>query len=211
MFANTEAFFILTVYSLIIGACLGLFYDTLMTVADAVFPSKMVKIQNKRPLGADLREAERSLFPYKWKFGAREILFLVFDVMFWSISAVTVIILLYHLNYGQIRAFSLFCALGGFLICRKTIGKPIRFIVKWALKKLLFILKKAFSILRKLIVFLLKPAKKLIGKFVMPEIEKRSLVKKRRKTRKYLALMQENEIKLRKIKNERSKGIGSDR
>ncbi len=198
MFANTEAFFILAVYSLIIGACLGIFYDTLMTVAEAIFP-KVDKIPKKRVLGANSHEAERSLFPYKWKFGAREVLFLVFDLIFWSVSAITVIILLYHLNYGQIRVFSLFCAFGGFWIFRKTIGKPIRAIIKWVLKKALLILKKTFSILKSLLGFLLMPLQKTLIKFVIPKIEKRKLVRNRRKTRKYLALMQENEIKLRKI------------
>ena len=199
MFANTDALFILTVYSLIIGACLGIFYDILMAVADAIFPKPIEKMQKRRLLGANSYEAEHSLFPYKWKFGAREVLFLVFDLVFWMVSAITVIILLYHLNYGQIRLFSLFCAFGGFLICKKTVGKPIRAIIKWVLKKALLILKKTFLILRGLLVFLLRPVQKTVIKFVIPKIEKQKLAKNRRKTRKYLALMQENEIKLRKI------------
>lgn len=203
MFADTEAFFILLIYSLLVGVSLGILYDTITLMADIVFPKRALNENGKRRLGADALQAGKTLFPYKWSFGSREITLIILDIIFWLISALTVIILLYHLNYGQIRAFSLAMALVGFTVYKKTVGKPIRALSMKALKI-------SFHILKKTTKKLLSPMTSVLKRVLVPRIRKIRLANARRKAKKYLFQMQLNEIKSRKTKNERSKGIGSD-
>jgi hypothetical protein len=92
--------------------------------------------------------------------------------------------MLYHLNYGNIRAFSLFCALGGFLIYRMSIGRPVRFLMS----KVLVALKK---VIYTVLLILIKPIRSIFGKMLDKKREKVN----RKKARKYLLLMEQNVTK----------------
>ena len=186
MFADTRALFFLLVYSLIVGASLGVFYDSVMLAADMFFPPKANKKAIVRILPHNEYEANRVLTPIDKKLQKRDVALFVFDIAFFTVSALTVIIMLYHLNYGQIRFFSLAFALFGFLLYRKTVGKPIRI----ALQKLLTVLLKGID---KAINAAFKPLKWIFIKISAPvfdRVRRRNAIKK---ARKYLLLMEQSE------------------
>ncbi len=213
MFANTEVFFILLAFSLAVGGALGAFYDALLLAVDSVLPQKAVKRQ-RTILPHNAREAEKALFPIDMRVTARDVALFFTDIIFCTVSALAVIILLYHLNYGEVRAFSLISAFAGFVIYRKTIGRPLLFLMKRVIILLKKVLKKAVGVARKLFCILFSPIKAIAKRTVAPVIEVVRERQVRKRARKYLLLMEENEDKRtarRKQNNERDKSISAER
>lgn len=200
MFANTEGLVILLLYSLAVGVALGILYDAIMLVIDTAFPVSIAPVTHEKLLGATEREASRTLFAIDKRIRARDVALFFSDIAFFLISAVAVIILLYHLNYGSVRVLSLVSVLVGYTVYRKTVGRPVLRFAKFILKKLAKILKKTLAVL-------LKPFISAFEGLIMPKIETVRLKGIRKKSRKYLLAMEKADAKRRKNKNERNKGV----
>lgn len=213
MFADTEAFFTLLAFSVAVGASLGFFYDSLMLAVDTVLPEKK-KREGRVVLPHNARLAQRALFPIERRVSARDITLIFTDIFFFITSAFAVIILLYHLNYGEVRAFSLVSALVGFVVFRKTLGRPLIFLMKRVIMLLKLVLKKTTWVIRRILIVLLKPFRAIIKRTLSPLIYRLRVRQTKKKARKYLELMQENEdrrTEKRKNKNERDKSIRAER
>ncbi len=213
MFADTASFFILLIYSLTVGAVLGVFFDILMLAVDFIAPAS-VKKSNPVVLPHDRKGAEKALYPIDKSIGTRDVLLFFADILFCAVSAFTVIILLYHLNYGEIRAFSLISALAGYIVYRKTLGRPVRFLMK----KLLLLVKKTVKIIfigaHKVLLKLFAPIISLVKRTALPVIQRVRSNNLKKKARKYLILMEEKEnkrAKKRDNQNERSESRHPDR
>ena len=126
MFANTESFFILLFYSLAVGAFLGVLYDLTGQLINVLFPRKEKARKAPKELPHGEISVNKVLFDLNMRFKKRDVAMLFADVIFFTVSAIAVTVMLYHLNYGNVRAFSLFCALLGFVIYRVSIGRMIR-------------------------------------------------------------------------------------
>ena len=181
MFATTESFFILLVYSLAVGAFLGLFYDLTGQLIRELFPEKEKAVKKAFELPHGDISVNTVLFGADMRFKKRDVAMIFADVFFFTVSALAVIVMLYHLNYGMVRAFSLFCAILGFIAYRVSIGRPIRFLtgkIFSAFKRIIF----------RAILLLIKPVSRVFGKLT-GKIRVRSNIKN---ARKYLLLMEQN-------------------
>jgi hypothetical protein len=184
MFASTESFFILLFYSLAVGAFLGLFYDLTVQLIAELFPEKEKTRKAPKELPHGDISVSSVLFEVDMRFKKRDVAMLFADVIFFTVSAIAVTVMLYHLNYGNVRAFSLFCALLGFVIYRVSIGRMIRLLSG-----------KLFSVFKRVILaimlLLIKPFSIAFGK-IFVKLRKRTNIKK---ARKYLLLMERNIVK----------------
>lgn len=204
MLADTEAVFVLLCFSFVVGMALGAFYDAIMLFVDGAFPEKTVK-KEKIPLPHNAEEAKKALLPLDKRIYPRDIVLFFTDITFCAISACTVIVLLYHLNYGRVRILSLVASAVGFALYRKTVGRPIRFVAGKIIHicKILLIL-----VTKKIFCAVLKPFKRAFAKTALPVFKKIKRVRTKRKALACINKMLENEEKRsakRKRKNEKTK------
>ena len=193
MFASTGKALILFAYSFAVGMILGCFYDLIMILVNGIAPIRLNENKTKVKLGENAQLAEKSMFSFDRRICKRDVLLFFCDILFCVVSAFTVIILLYHLNYGEIRVLSLVLALAGFFVYRKTLGIPIKLLQE----KLLLLV---FGFLRKTVKVLLFPIFIFAVKVITPPIKKITLKIIRKKAKRYLLSMKAIEVKRRKIK-----------
>ncbi len=196
MFADTEAFGILLVFSVAVGAALGAFYDTVMLFVNSFFPEKSVK-KKKTQLPHNAVLAEKALFPIEKRIFPRDIVVFFSDILFCTVSAFAVIVLLYHLNYGAVRVLSLAVAVFGFVLYRKTVGKPLLFVAE---KTVALVKKIIFVLIKMIFVVLVKPV-------ALPVFEKVNRIVVKKRAVGYIDKMLKNEEKRnakRKSRNRRT-------
>lgn len=207
MFADTSAFLSLLLFSLIVGAMLGLFYDLLKCIIAAFFESEIPKKDPPAILGGDERALCSALFPYERKILPKDIVRFFTDIIFWAVAAFSVTVLIFHLNYGKIRAFSLISAIVGFTVWEISVGRPISFLLCAILKMLrrslctvsLFFLRGTRTVLKILLLPLMKPIAWVFLKLTA-RIKKRITV---RKALSVLRAMELNEAKNHNHKKDR--------
>lgn len=200
MFADQTKGAVLFLFSLIVGAALGLVYD-LMRLLVTSLPDKTEGGANEKQR-LTVASARAILLPLKPRFTLNSAACFISDVLFCTVSALAVTVLLFHLNYGRVRVFSLVSAVTGYMLYRKTLGVPIRDL----LKKLLRLMKKALCFFASVTV---KPLTMLILMLFRPIADKLGRKMARKKAARVLTLMQENEkerLRKRKINNERNTG-----
>lgn len=200
MFASQTEGVRLLLFSLVVGASLGLVYDLVRLLLHSFVPKHRFLNQNE-PTILTKRSLDLILYGKGRGIHLSGVVEAVFDVLFFVISAVAVIILLFHLNYGRVRVFSLVSAFTGYTVYRSTIGKAVTF----ALGKTALLIKKLLKILLYPIVQTFKKLVSPIAVRLQEKIRKKRVVS-------ILERMRQNEIKRivkRKSKNERNKG-GAD-
>jgi len=207
MFADAKGFWVLLAFSLITGAMLGVFYDALRLFINTLLPEKKLNESGRRLLGVDEKSAERALYPIDVSVKARDVVYFFADIVFWAISAFTVIILIFHLNYGEIRAFSLIAALAGFIIYKKTLGIAVYSLLSRVICLALRLIKKAADIA---LYPIITPIKKIIV-HLHGTLKRRSV--KKRALKAVLAMEESERLRQEKRnrKNERNKGADTFR
>ena len=206
MFAQQSAGLLLIAYSACVGVGLGVWYDLLVFIRKIFFFKETAPRNVKRRLTANKKGVYAIMYNTEnAKITVADTVCFLTDLLFWIISALVVIIFIFHLNYGTMRAFMLFSALAGFTAYRLTVGK----VVMLFLDRIVLITKK---ILKRIISLLISPIKKAIRKAVSPLVY--SLRKKYRKlkARKILAVMERTETirRAKRIKNnerDQSRGL----
>lgn len=207
MFADAKGFWVLLAFSLITGAMLGVFYDALRLFINTLLPEKKLNVSGRRLLGADERSAERALYPIDVSVKARDVVYFFSDIVFCVISAFAVIILIFHLNYGEIRAFSLIAALAGFTVYKKTLGIAVYSLLSRVISFALRLIKKAAKVA---LYPIITPIKKITC-HILGTLRRRSVKKRAQKA--VLAMEESERIRQEKRnrKNERDKGADTFR
>ena len=206
MFAHQYDNAILLLYSLILGCALGVFYDLLRLITGLrPYISNCSKPVMKR-LPATEKDAERAMFGFEKSIRISDVVSFFTDVIFFTVSAFAVIILLFHLSYGRIRVFSLVSAVAGFTVYRLTVGRTIMLV----LNKILGYVKR---MVKRVLIKILAPPIRLIKRPIMSISDRISRRSVRKKARKALRIMEEKElarIAKRLRENERNKSVGAD-
>lgn len=207
MFAETREIWVLIGFSLIVGAMLGVFSDSLKLICDVFFGVCAPK-KSASPIKCTCgKELEKAIVRLDLKIRPYDAVMLVLDVIFAITGSIVVIVLIYHLNYGQVRAVSLFSVLIGFLVYKLSIGRLIYSFMRAVMKRTLAVFIRAFLALLRPITLPLKRLKdRLTGKL------KKNLVKKR--VRAVIEVMERSEDERnRKRKNsyERDQCCGNNR
>ena len=115
----------LLLFAFVTGVALGLCRDLLSAVLEALFPHIPPK-QAPVPLPSSSRELSRLYIKSGIPRSIPEIILCaVFDILLSLLSATAVILLLYQLNYGQVRYFAPLSVLIGFLLYRRTLGRVL--------------------------------------------------------------------------------------
>ena len=205
----TQQGILLVAYSFIVGLFLAVSCVLLKLITILLFPGKENNpAKNLTLLPGTPKEVNRVLFPSERKFSARDFTLVIADLIFAVFAALTVIIMLYHLNFGEIRLFSLLSALGGFLaghflLCRFFL-KPLR-------KLICFVFSEIYRIIR----ILLKPIIGIFRLTLKPVISQISKKTKRKRTSKVLNAMIASELsrsrKRKYSQNENSGRINNNR
>jgi len=207
MFADAKGFWVLLAFSLITGAMLGVFYDALRLFINTLLPEKKLNVSGRRLLGVDERSAERALYPIDVSVKARDVVYFFSDIVFCVISAFAVIILIFHLNYGEIRAFSLIAALAGFTVYKKTLGIAVYSLLSRVISFALKLIKKVAKVA---LYPIITPIKKITC-HILGALRRRSVKKRAQKA--VLAMEESERIRQEKRnrKNERDKGADTFR
>lgn len=104
---NSEFFFKLLLYSLLIGAFLGIFYDAL----------RISRLFLTLPYNGKFRIIEKANSITVF------VVALIEDIIFFVVAAIAVALFVFNANKGNFRGFMLFGTVAGFLIYLVTIGK----------------------------------------------------------------------------------------
>lgn len=187
MFVSAREFWVLCAFSAVTGAMLGMVYDVLNILLLTVFKDGVcVKASEKRVLCGG-KNAERALFPIDMNVTVYDAVRFAADILFCVFSAFAVIVLIYHLNYGEIRVFSLVSAVTGFAVYKKTVGRPLSFLLLKALQ----LIKKAlikiiYSVMRPIVYPIKLLTVRIYGKVKARAVRKRAL--------KAISLMENSEM-----------------
>ena len=203
MFAYQENLAMLLAYSASVGTGLGVFCDCLRVTLDFVLPRKNQTVKEPKRLPSDEKSVNKAMFGIDKRIRARDVGDLFGDLCFFTVSGFSVAVLLFHLNYGQVRLFSLVSAFAGFVLYRYTVGKAFSV----AAAKILSAVKAVVFKVLKLLCF---PIYKLCRKLVLPIFERRKKHSLKRRARKYIELMERREnqrIQRRNNEYERNKGV----
>lgn len=184
MAMTEENLVILLLYSLTVGVFLGVLWDVFRIVRIVCYGKRKggsfapIRLpSNKKDVGRALRLCHTQKF-----LSVSGITIFLSDLVFCLTAAVSVIILLFHLNGGEIRGFALFGAAAGFTVYYFTVGKLTvlfsDFIINGVKKVITLILSvtviPVFRILRKPFVLLVKKAD-----IKLRRIKTNALIKKR--------------------------------
>ncbi len=179
-----ENLVLLLFYSLAVGAFLGVLWDSFRIIRIVCYGKRKPGSLTPIKLPSNGKDVSRALsFSHtQAPFSLSGIAIFISDLLFCLTAAVSVIILLFHLNGGEIRGFALFGAAIGFTVYYFTVGRLTvlfsDFIIKGIKKLILLVLSVTvipiFKLLRKPFVFLAKKSDAKIRK-----IQTKALVKKR--------------------------------
>ena len=182
---NEKSLSLLLLYSLIVGFFLGFLWDFFRIFRIICYGKPSAAPITPIRLPSTEKEVRSALsFKHRHKFfSPTGITVFISDLLFCTTSAFSVIILLFHLNDGEIRAFALFGAGIGFTVYYFTLGRiTVRIsdaIIK-KVKKLLFFLHikmiaPFFRLLARPFAFLLIKTRKTLDKIKNKiKIKKRS-------------------------------------
>lgn len=187
---DTESYFALLAFSLAVGAALGVFSDALLLPLNAAFPKRSSPEKAPRRLTGACVSAEEALFPRDRVIRARDIALFFADIIFFAVSGAVIVVLVLHLNYGEIRAITLIAALLGFVLYKRTLSRPICFALRWTA-----------GLFTKLLKTLLKPIIAPVDRMLTALTAK---VRKRRAIEKALSAiiaMEQSEIKRQEKRN----------
>ena len=128
--ATGNLYGLLLLYAFLIGVGLGVLWDAFRLLKMATlhsFPSQK-KLQTSIPLPKTTREAALVLQKKAENrpSGIVALSYIAFcDILFFLLAAIAVILLLFQLNFGEVRAFVPLFTLGGFFLYRHTASRPI--------------------------------------------------------------------------------------
>lgn len=110
---------IFVLYSLLVGAALGVVYDffRILRISTEISPKLRAKLNLKT------RKKRTEFFKCAVIF--------IQDILFWLICSVAVTVFIYHVNNGRIRGIALICSLAGFFIYYNTIGRLVIYIAEY--------------------------------------------------------------------------------
>lgn len=150
------------IYSIIIGVILGVVYD--------VFRIQRITMESDN----------------KYITVIRDIIIFVEDIIFAVISAVFIVVMIFHVNDGQIRWFVLFGTGVGFIIYYNTIGR----IVILCSEKIIAFIRYCIRMIKKFIYkFFIKPIIKSVKFIVVLSYVRYMKIKNKRYTASYTARM----------------------
>lgn len=164
----------LLLYSVAVGCLLGILWDVFRIIRIAVYGRQHGEGVSPVRLPASKKEVSRALSVRHTK-GALSlsgISIFLSDLLFCLSASAAVILLLFHLNGGEIRGFALFGALLGFICYYFTVGKlTVLFseLIITGIKKLLYFvlsltLIPVFNLFRRLTAFILNKLRLRIRK-----------------------------------------------
>lgn len=164
----------LLLYSVAVGCLLGILWDIFRIIRIAVYGRQRGEGSSPVRLPASKKEVNRAL-SFRHTRGAVSlsgILIFFSDLLFCLSASAAVILLIFHLNGGEIRGFALFGALLGFICYYFTVGKlTVLFseLIINGIKRLLhFVLSltliPVFKLLRRFTAFILRKLGRRIRK-----------------------------------------------
>jgi len=117
--------FILLVYSMVVGAALGILYDVfrIFRIAFTADSEEKIRIRHKNA-----------------KFIINALVF-VQDLLFWLIAAIVTVLFIFMANTGQVRLFALGAQFLGFLAYHFTLGKLVMKISDKIIRGIKYILR----------------------------------------------------------------------
>lgn len=155
------------VYSVVIGAILGVVYD--------VFRIQRITMKSENGI------SHLNII--------KDIIILVEDIIFAVISAVVIIIMIFHVNNGRIRWFALFGTGIGFLVYYNTIGR----IIMICSEKIISFIRYCIRMIKKFIYKVFIRPVILLCKFIAGLIYVRYMKNKNKLyTKKYMSQMLRN-------------------
>ncbi len=115
----------LLLYSLTVGAFLGVLWDTFRIIRIVCYGKRKAGAFSPIKLPSNEKDVSRALaFSHTQKvFSPSGIAIFLSDLLFCLATTISVIILLFHLNGGEIRGFALFGAAVGFSVYYFTVGR----------------------------------------------------------------------------------------
>ena len=168
MFLTSSHGFILLVYSLAVGTFLALFCAVLKSALLLIFPEpQSLRRKALIRLPAEEKDVIKALYPPVGKISARDVAVFVTDIVFSVFAALTVIILLYHLNFGKVRYFALIAAFSGFILSRYLLNRflvsPFVRLMRFLIVKIIKLLSVVISPFRRLLLFAFRPPVRFIS------------------------------------------------
>ena len=125
MKASGETLALLLLYSLLVGAFLGVLWDTFRILRIMAY-GKSPQIKNLFiPLPSSEKEVKKALSVAHTQkfFSTAGILIFISDILFSITAAISLILLVFHINNGDVRAVALVGAAVGFTAYYFTVGK----------------------------------------------------------------------------------------
>lgn len=207
MFAETREIWVLLGFSLIVGAMLGVLSDALRLICDVFFGGESPK-RNPQPIKCtSAEELKRAILQVDLKIRPYDCILLVFDLLFAITGAIVVIVLIYHLNYGEMRAVSLFAVLTGFLVYKISIGRVIYSFARAILKRSIsLLLRSALTLVKPIALPLIRFTDRLAGK-----LKKRTVKKRVRAVIEAMEHSEDERNRKRKNGYERDRSCGNNR
>jgi len=198
MLLPEENLALLLLYSITVGAFLGVLWDIFRILRIAVYGKQKKMLQCPIKLPSDVNDVKKALSFYHRQnaFSFAGISIFISDLLFSITAALTVILLLFHINGGEIRGFALFGALIGFIIYYFTVGRLTVFfsdlIIK-ATKRLIFFIfsvtfKPLLMFFRKILHYILG----LIYKRIRKNYTKKYLKKQLRNASNGFSIFENN-------------------
>lgn len=116
---------VLLLYSIIVGAFLGVLWDFFRIMRIAAYGKRKGRLPCPIRLPSEEKEVLRALsFRHTQKpLSFSGVTIFLSDLLFSITAAISVILLLFHLNGGEVRGFALFGAGIGFTVYYLTVGK----------------------------------------------------------------------------------------
>ena len=180
MYVAEQVTLALLAYSLLIGGALGVIWDIFRVIRIAVYGRRRWNMAPIRLPPTEKETASVLALTHSQKIPSFAFFAtMVTDVVFCLVSAVTVIILLFHLNDGEVRAFALFGALLGFLVYYFSVGRLTVFFSEAIIR----FIKRTVSFVCSVTV---RPVLKIISKYSSILATKQIMSKSKRKTSQYI-------------------------
>ncbi len=169
-----ENLVLLLIYSLSVGAFLGVLWDCFRIIRILFYGKRKTGTRSPTLLPSNEKDVSRALaFSHTQSFFSPSgIAIFLSDIIFCLTAAISVIILLFHLNGGEIRGFALLGAALGFSVYYFTVGRlTVLFsdIIIKTVKKFIYTLLSltvipVFRLLRKPLIWLLRKTSVKLGK-----------------------------------------------
>lgn len=166
MTTSPNIYTILLLYSILSGASLRALHDTLEIFKNQFIPSCFKEQNNTEPIPlthtSTLRSLLRNFSPAEKR--PYTVVTAVTDILFALICALTVTLLLFGLNFGEMRWFVIPIMAAGYCLYGETLGRVIRLILTVILSRAIWLITAVLRlILRPLVKFTRFSCRKVRG------------------------------------------------